>query len=136
IVQAECVAQFDARWIAAVLSANPDLELLADLSAFLDTHPHELADTFAIQRLERIEGQDSPVHEVEEELAFRVVTGISKRGLRKIVGPEGEELRVLRDLVRRERCPRELDHRPEFVGYGNALSFHHHLRLCLKRVPI
>ncbi len=115
IVQAECVAQFDARWIAAMLSANPDLELLADLPAFLDTHPHELADTFAIQRLEGIEGQDSPVHEIEEELAFRVVTGISKRGLREIVRPEGEELRVLRDLVRRESCPRELDHRPEFV---------------------
>src|SRR5207253_9497904 len=69
-----------------------------------------------------IEGQDSPIHEIEEELAFRVVTGISKRRLREIVRPEGEELRVLRDLVRRERCPRELDHRPEFVGYGNALD--------------
>src|SRR5437660_958636 len=119
-----------------MLSTNPDLELLPDLPAFLYTHPHELADTFAIQRLKGIEGQDSPVYEIQEELAFRVVTGISECGLREIVRPEGEELRVLRDLVRRERCPRELDHRPEFIRYGDALPFHDLLRFCLERVSL
>src|SRR3989442_9239749 len=85
-----------------VLTADPDLEVRTDLPALLHAHPHELPDALAVQRLERVKRQDASFHEIEEELAFRVVPAISERGLREIVRPEGEELRMLRNFIRGE----------------------------------
>src|SRR5438093_13609408 len=84
IVEAEEVAQFDARRIPAVLAADPDLQVLADSSTFLDAGAHELADALAVQGLERIEGEDHPLHEVQEELALRVGSAVPERRLREI----------------------------------------------------
>src|SRR6266566_3827404 len=124
IVKTERVAKFDARGIATVFAANPDLQVLADLPALLHTHPHELTDALSVEGLEWIEGQDSPVHEIEEELAFRVVTGISKRRLCEIVRSEGEELRVLRDFGEGnpEAASPKAQHRVRFPVRGDGLE--------------
>src|SRR5438552_16135173 len=129
IVEAEEVAQFDARRIPAVLAADPDLQVLADSSTFLDAGAHELADALAVQGLERIEGEDPPFHEVQVELALRVVTAVPERRLREIVRPEGEELRVSGNRIGGECVPRKLDHRPELVVDGGALALLDLLRL-------
>src|SRR5438309_6899144 len=76
VVQAEVVTQFDARGIAPVLTADPDLEGRTDLPALLHAHPHELPDALAVQRLERVKRQDASFHEIDEDLAFGVVQAI------------------------------------------------------------
>src|SRR5438093_11917940 len=79
IVEAEEVAQFDARRIPAVLAADPDLQVLAVSSTLLDTGAHQLADALAVQGLGRIEGEDPPFHDATEEPALPVVTAVPQR---------------------------------------------------------
>src|SRR2546430_8131449 len=135
IVGAEGVPRSVARRLPAVLAADPDLQVLADSSTLLDAGAHELADALAVQGLERIEGEDPPFHEVQEELALRVVTAVPERRLREIVRPEGEELRVSGNRIGGECGPRKLDHRPQLVGARAALALPDLLRLPLPGVP-
>src|SRR5437879_2898912 len=110
IVEAEEVAQFDARRIPAVLAADPDLQVLADSSTLLDAGAHELADALAVQGLERIEGEDPPFHEVQEELALRVVTAVRERRLREIGDAAAQA------------APPEAQHRVRLAGRRDRLE--------------
>src|SRR3972149_12128357 len=107
-----------------------------DPAALLDAHPHELSDALAIDRLERVEGQEPPVHVVEEELRLRIVPAVPGRRLREVVRSEGEELRVPRDLVRRQGGAWDLDHRADLVVEADALALHDVLRDGLERDPL
>src|SRR2546430_16464362 len=84
VVQAESVTQFDARGIAPVLTADPDLEVRTDLPALLHAHPHQLPDALPFNPLEWVNRQEASFHETEEEVAFRVDPPISELGLRVI----------------------------------------------------
>src|SRR5216110_2908619 len=136
VVEAEEVAQLDARRIPAVLAADPDLQVLADSSTFLDAGPHKLADALAVQGLERIEGENPPFYEVQEELALGVVPAVPERRLREIVRPEGEELGMSGNRIGRECGPRKLNHGPELVSDRDALALHDLLRLPLEGFPL
>ncbi len=105
------MAERDRARLAAVLAADTELDLGFRSPTPLDRDPHEVADTVAIQDLERVLLEDPVLQVVREELALGVVTRESERGLREIVRSEREEVRFGRDLVGAERSARELDHR-------------------------
>ena len=58
IVEPELVAERDRGRIAAVLAADPELEVRPRLASAIDADAHELADAIAIDRHERITRQD------------------------------------------------------------------------------
>src|SRR5262245_63422898 len=66
VVETAAMEEGDRRRIAAVLAADPDLELLARPASVLHGDADELADPFLVDRLERIERED-PAHEVVGE---------------------------------------------------------------------
>src|SRR5689334_17097753 len=73
VVQAELVAEDDGLRLAAVLAADPELQLRLRRTAALDADSHQVAHAALVERLERVAFQH-PVLEIEgEELAFRVV---------------------------------------------------------------
>jgi hypothetical protein len=74
----------------------------------------QLPDARDIERLEGIVGEDA-AFDVQREETSRIVAAQSQRGLREVVGPEGEELGRLGDLASRQRRARQLDHRPDLV---------------------
>src|SRR5467141_4480497 len=130
------MTELDARGVPAVFPADPDFEVLPDLPAFLDAHPHEMADSFAVQRLERIEGEYAAFHMIEKEFPFGIVPTVSERRLGQVVRPEREELRVLRNLVGGDGGPRNLDHRPELVSNSHAFPLRDFLCLSLQGLPL
>src|SRR5690606_6721765 len=67
IVQPDLVAEEDRLRIAAVLAADPDLEILASAAAPFDALLHQLADARLIDRLERIGSDDVVLGVVTDE---------------------------------------------------------------------
>ena len=53
------MAEGDGRWIAAVLTANADLQLWAGLASALDADPHKFADALLVDGDKGIAGKDS-----------------------------------------------------------------------------
>src|SRR5437588_107585 len=58
---------------------------------------------------------DLPLRVGGHELRLRVITRESQRGLSEIIGPEGEEVGVLRDPIGDEARAGQLDHRSDGV---------------------
>ena len=105
------MAERDRARLAAVLAADPELDLGLRGPPALDRDPHQVADAVLVEHLERVPLED-PVLEVEgEELALGVVPREAERGLGQVVRPEGEEVGLPRDLVGSKCRSRELDHR-------------------------
>src|SRR5438445_587758 len=127
------MAELDRRRIAAVLPADADLETVARLAAALDGDAHHRADAVAVEHLERVGRDDLLLDVAREEALLRVVPRDAEDRLREVVRAEGEELRLLGDLVRDEAGARDLDHRAELeVDLRAALPLHrrgdrHHL---------
>src|SRR3954470_10651277 len=94
VVEPDLMAERDRSGIAAVLAADADLEVLADLAAALDADPHQRADAVAVDRDERIAGQDA-ARGVDAEERRRVVAADAEGGLGQVVGAEREELGAL-----------------------------------------
>ena len=94
-----------------MLAADSEPDPGSRRAAPLDRDPHEIADAGLIERLKGIVGEDALLEVVGEELALRVIAGESERGLREIIRAEGEEVRVLGDLVGAHAGARQLDHR-------------------------
>ena len=69
-----------------------------------------------VEHLERIVLDDAVLEVVGQEAAG-VVAGQAPGGLGEVVGAEGEELRLARDLVGGERRARQLDHGAEQIGH-------------------
>src|SRR6185437_10240303 len=99
--------------IAAVLTADAQLQLRTYLPAALGADPDQLTDALPVQRLERADPEDALLQVVREERRLYVIAGEAPGGLGQVVGAEGEELGGLGDLVGGERGPRQLDHRPD-----------------------
>ena len=116
------VAEAHRGGVAAVLAADADRSSAssADLPA-LDRDPHQLADTFLVERRERVVREDAVLEVAGEELALGVVAREPERGLGQVVRAEREEVGVKRDLVRADAGPRELDHRSDEIGEVAAL---------------
>ena len=88
-------------------------------SAF-DSHTDELAHTFLVELLEGVYAQDLLI-EVDGQEAGDVVAAIAEGHLREVIRPEAEVLGVASDLVCRERCTRDLDHRTDAEVEFNSL---------------
>src|SRR5882672_5666800 len=119
VVQAEFVTQVDRVGVSPVLAADPDLHALACLATLGHSDAHQAAHALLVDRLERVAGQDLLLQVADDESPLRVVAREAERGLRQVVGAEGEELRLLRDLARRQSGARDLDHGAELVGHAN-----------------
>ena len=114
------MTQVDGVRVTAVLAADPDLHSLAGLAALFHRDLHQPPHAFLVDRLERVARQDLLLQVADDERALGVVAREAERGLRQVVGAEGEELRLLRDLARGQRGARDLDHGAELVGNANA----------------
>ncbi len=98
--------------LAAVLAADPELELRLRTATALDSDAHQVADAVLVEHLERVVLEHARLQVVREELALGIVAGETERRLREVVRAEREEVGQLRDLVRADARARELDHRP------------------------
>src|SRR3954469_7602052 len=54
VVEPEPVAEGDRLRLAAVLAADPELQVLLGATAALDGDPHQVADAFLVEVLERV----------------------------------------------------------------------------------
>ncbi len=104
-----------------MFAADSYLQVSPRAAPQLDRQLDQLADAALVQHLERIVLQDPGFH-VERQEPAGVVPGQPERGLGEVVGPEGEELGLLRDLIGRERGPWQLDHRADQIRHGAMLG--------------
>src|ERR1700722_17488234 len=91
VVEPDLVAERDRGRIAAVLAADAELEVLAHLAAALARDRDQFADALAIDRDERIDGENA-LRGVGAEKARGVVAADAEGGLGEIIGAIGEEL--------------------------------------------
>jgi len=85
-----------------MLPANADFEILLDAATLRHAHRHQLTHSADIQTLERIAMQNFLTQVVRQE-RVDVVSTVTKRHLRQVVGAETEEVRMLGDLISRQR---------------------------------
>ena len=93
----------------------------------LDSHIHQLAHTLLVQVGERIGLVDLLVVVIAEELTG-VIAAEAEGHLRQVIRAEAEEVRLLGDLVGRERGARDLDHRADVVLHVHASIFNQRVR--------
>src|ERR1700729_761955 len=99
--------------VAAMLAADANLQPGPRGATALDGDPHELADAELIDRREWGALDDSHVDVLRDDSRFNVVAREAQGGLREVVGPEGEELRVSGYRAGYEARAWELDHRAD-----------------------
>ena len=73
-------------------------------------------------RLERILGQDAFFHILDQEVAFGIITAVTKGHLGQVVGAEGEELGQLGNFTGGHSGARDFDHGAELVGEVDTSS--------------
>src|SRR5688572_8781058 len=88
VIEADPVEERDGRWITAVLSADPQLEVVPGLAAPVAGELNELAHTPFVERLEGVGGQDVGLEVPGHELPLDVVPGEAERGLGQVVRSE------------------------------------------------
>src|SRR5437870_3898819 len=115
IVQADLVAELDRCRVAAVLSADADLQILTRHAPALHGHAHHFADAVLIDDLEGVFAQDFALEVDGDERPLGVVSRITEDRLRQIIRAEREELGMLGDSVRHEARARQLDHRADLI---------------------
>src|SRR5947209_4777552 len=94
VIERNLVAERDGGGVAAVLAADPDLELCLRLPTALDADPHQFAHALAVDGDERI-ARENPARHVGAEKARGVVAADAEDGLGQVVGAEGKEFRGL-----------------------------------------
>src|ERR1051326_450632 len=109
VIQARLVAEADGIRIAAMLAANPKLQLGPALPAPLDRDLDQFAHAFAIDADKGI-AFDQPAREIFAEETAGVVARDAKGGLCQIVRAEAEELSSLGDFLGHQGRARQLDH--------------------------
>src|SRR5882757_1217015 len=127
VVEADLVAERHRGGIAAMLAANPDLEIGPRLAAARHADLDEFADAIAIDRDERVDLENS-LADIGAKETRGVVAADAVGGLRQIVGPEGEELGGLRDVAGHQARARKLDHGADLIADLLAGLLHHGLR--------
>src|SRR5438132_2703875 len=103
VVEPDFLEKPDRVRIAAVLAADPELEILACRAPLRHRDLDELADAGRFDRRERVVLHDLELGVVRKKRS-RVVSRHAEPGLREVIGAEAEELGRLRDLVGRERA--------------------------------
>src|SRR5258707_9321925 len=88
VIERNLVAERDGGGVAAVLAADPDLELRLRLPTALDADPHQFAHALAVAGDERMAPENPPRH-VGAEKARSVVAADAEGGLGQVVGAEG-----------------------------------------------
>src|SRR5581483_10009033 len=114
VVESGLMAERHRGRVAAVLTADADLESLSGLAAALDADADQRADACGIDRYERI-ARDEAARRVDAEEACGIVAADAEGGLGQVVGAEREELGASGDIVGQERRPRQLDHGADLV---------------------
>src|SRR5262245_46072024 len=117
VVHADLVTELDRRRLAAVLPADPDLEVGTPATAAVDPERDQLAHALLIEDRERVRRHKPHVEVLRQELRD-VVPAVAERELGEVVRPEREELGVVGDLLGDEGRPRDLDHRADDVRHG------------------
>src|SRR5580692_5793511 len=97
-----------------MLAADSYLQIFARTASQLRGHLDQLTDAFLIEYRERIGFEDLRRFVILLESRI-VVARKSHRGLRKIVGTEREEFRLLRDAIGGQRRARDFDHGSDHV---------------------
>src|SRR5690554_1687308 len=97
-----------------VFTTDTALECRAYLSSFLNSHTNQLSHPVLINHGKRILFKDSLVDIHRQEFSH-VVAAVAEGHLREVIGSKREEIGLLRDLVRRERCTRDFDHCTDLV---------------------
>src|SRR6266487_2140141 len=75
VVQAELVAERDARGLSPVLAANAELDVFLRGAAALDRDSHQIPHPALVERLERVALEHAVLEVPGEELALCVVAG-------------------------------------------------------------
>jgi hypothetical protein len=112
VIEAELVTEPHGFWIPSMLTADPEMDVRIGPASLLHRDPHQAAHARLVDRHEGVFGHELALLVEREELPD-IVARKAERGLRQVVGPEGKEVGVLRDLGAGERGPGELDHRTE-----------------------
>src|SRR3974390_45502 len=102
-----------------MLAANAELQPRTGRTSALGSKAYQLADPFDIERDKRIVLKD-PEPLIGPGKARRAIPREPKDGLRQIVGTKAEELGGLGNFAGAQRRPRQLNHRADEIGYGDA----------------
>ena len=125
-----------------MLTADTQLDVRSGLPSLLNRHLDQLAYTALVQSCKRIGLVDFLLVIIPEELSC-IISGEAKGHLGQIVGSEGEEFSFLCDLICKQGCSRDLDHRADVVLDIGILfllhqlcSFNHHILHILQFLPL
>ena len=105
--------------IAAVLATDADFQIRLRRAPACDAVLDQLSHAFLIQGLERIHRINALLHVVRQKRTG-IIPAEPQAHLGQVVGAEREELGNLGHFVRRNRRPRDLDHRPDQVLDGSS----------------
>ena len=84
-----------------MLTADTHFQFGAGLAAFINSHLHQPANTFAVDGLEGILGQDAFFDVFHQEVALGIIAAVAEGHLGQVIGAEGEELGQFRQSRRR-----------------------------------
>ena len=101
-----------------MFAADAEFDVRAGGAAAFGGHAHQGADAFAVERDERVFFQDALFDIGRQEFAG-VIARQAERGLRQVVGAEGEEVGDLGDFVGDDAGARQFDH-----GADDVFDFH------------
>ncbi len=110
-----------------MLAADPDLQVGPGSAPSLDPDLHQFTYALLVQGLEDVKGQDLLL-DIEREEPPGVIPAVTKGQLGKVIGAEGEELRVLGNLAGKQSRPRNLDHGPDHILDFCVVLFHDRFR--------
>src|SRR5262249_13227993 len=96
--------------VAAVLTADAELDPGPGPAALFSGDLDEPADALPVEGLERRHAEDPQLQVAAEEGRLDIVPGEPPGGLGEVVGTEGEELSGLGDLPGGDGRPGQLDH--------------------------
>src|SRR4051812_16819697 len=113
VVEPDLGEEVDRVGVAAVLAADPEVQVGTRLAALLRRDAHHPADALLVEGLERRHTEDAQLEVAAEERRLDVVAREAPAHLGQVVGAEREELRGLGDLAGGHRRARHLDHRAD-----------------------
>src|SRR5687767_2478928 len=109
------MAELDGPWLAAVLPTNANFQSGANRAAPVHGEVDQAPNALLIEDLKWVIRQNSRA-DVGREKPSGVIATQAKCRLRQVIGAEGKELSLARDLVSREGRSRKLDHRSDGIG--------------------
>src|SRR5260221_9450522 len=123
VVHPGAMAEGDRTRLAAMLTADPDLEVRPRLPAARDRPENELAHSFLVKSVEGVlrQNPETMLVDILGEEVTGVIAGERHRHLCQVVRAEGEELRFPGDPPRQQGGARNLDHRADRIADPGTL---------------